>query len=448
MSETALPGLSIAIIKEDEIVYARGFGQRDVENGLPTSPDTMYSAASVTKSFTALAILQLVEQAKLTLDDDISEYLDFNIKPKGQNILIKHLLSHSSGIPSLGYAEALINHVNGLGGKALPIAGPKDIMTFASGASDWVETKPGERWFYFNEGYAMLGQIIEEVSGLAYNDYIRQNILEPLDMNRSYFAKKEIDALDDVAVPYNVRLGQIPEPGHYLYRSIRSEGGLITSVVDLAKYIAMYLSGGKGIISKASLKQMKAPRVAMPWLSRPELFSNNNKAKAVAHYGYGLILEDFYGEKLVGHSGHVGVATAQISFLPKQNLGVAILANGGGYATSQFAKTALASYLEKDISKLTFMATDNSLSNLTGRYQAYKGTINAKVIKHADFLKLFIGQGENAEEQILVPKTLGKDKSRFFTLLNGVSLDVEFYNRNGNIEFIFERYKFKRIGPI
>lgn len=448
MSETGLPGLSIAIIKGNDIVYARGFGQRDLSSGLAATPDTVYSIASVTKSFTALAILQLAEQAKLTLDDDIRDYLDFKIQPKGQKIQIKHLLSHSSGIPSLSYAEALITYVNNMGGKPLAISGPKDIMTFATDIDAWVETKPGKRWFYFNAGYAMLGQIVEDISGQDYNDYIYENILEPLEMKRSFFAKKDVDILDDVATPYNIFPNKSPEAGNYLYRSIRSEGGLITSVTDLAKYISMYLMGGKGIISKISLKEMWEPRIAMPWYSSPKLLALRAKAKPVADYCYGLIKENFYGENLIGHSGNVGVATAQISFLPEKGVGVAILTNGSGYATSQFAKVALANYLKKDISKLPFMHTETSLNKLTGNYETYKGTMQASIIKHADFLKLLIHYGEQSEEHILVPERLTKLKSEFFTLRDGNKLAISFFNKNKTIEFIYEQYKFKRLGPL
>jgi len=447
MSLTGLPGLSIAIVEGDKVVYARGFGQRNIDSGLPATPGTVYSCGSVTKSFTALAILQLAEQNKLSLDDDISKYLDFHVKPKGKDILIKHLLSHSSGIPSLAYAEALIGYANGMGGKTLPISGPKDILAFAADTADWVEASPGERWFYFNEGYAMLGQIIEDVSGQSYNDYIAKNILKPLGMQRSVFEKKDVEAMDDVAVPYNVRPGLLPVEGRYLYRSIRSEGGLITSVLDLAKYISMFLSGGKGIVSKPSLNEMFLARVNMPWINNRQLFAIDTEPKPAAQYAYGLIRENFFGETLISHGGSVGVATAQIAFLPKAKLGVAILTNGSGYATSQFAKVALASYLKKDISKLSFLRLEDSLMPLTGRYESYKGTMQASVVREADFLKLVFHYGEQKEKYILVPESLEKDEKMFFTLQYGQKMPVSFKGRDGKIELIFERYKLKRIGP-
>ncbi|MCA9838846.1 MAG: serine hydrolase [Trueperaceae bacterium] len=447
LSATGLPGLSLALVKNGEVVYARGFGQRDVSYGLAATPETLYSVGSVTKSFTALAIMQLAEAGKLELDDPITKYLPYTVKPKGEAICIKHLLSHSTGIPALAYAEAILRHASGVGGKALPIAGPDDIMTFAADAESWVETAPGERWFYFNEGYAMLGQIIEQASGEAYNDYIRAHILDPLGMKRSFYSKTEVEADGDLAVPYTVIPNKDPKPGRYLYRSIRSEGGLISNVLDLSQYIMMYLEGGKGLLSAAGIKEMWEARVAMPWQSNPSLFGDTGNSEPDTHYGYGLSTEQFFGETFVGHGGSVGVATAHMAFLPQSNAGVALLTNGSGYPTGYFAKVALATLLEKDIKALPFLRTETHLIPLTGTYESYKGTMTATVSKNADFLTFEIHDQAAPQKVILVPELLEKDEQNFFTLAGGRRLPVSFYRRNGTVELIFERYKFKRVGP-
>lgn len=108
MCETRLPSLSIAAIKGNEIIYSKAFGFKDVAQGLAATPATLYGIGSVTKSFTALAIMQLFEQGKLSLDDPIDKYMSFPIKPKGETIRITHFLSHTSGIPALAHAEATI----------------------------------------------------------------------------------------------------------------------------------------------------------------------------------------------------------------------------------------------------------------------------------------------------------------------------------------------------
>src|SRR3954468_5126553 len=165
IAATRLPGLSIALVQGDETVYSRGFGQRDIRRGLPATPDTLFGAASITKSFIAIAILQLVEKGRLKLSDPVDEIVPCPIKSTDGPVTIEHLLTHTAGTPALGYIEAVLRHAHQIGGCALPIAGPADAITFAQGSEAWAETKAGERWFYLNEGYVLLGEIVALLSG-------------------------------------------------------------------------------------------------------------------------------------------------------------------------------------------------------------------------------------------------------------------------------------------
>src|SRR5574341_2377569 len=113
MSETRLPGLSAALVQDGRMIWARGFGFRDVDRGLPSTPRTLYGIASVTKSFTCLAIMQLAEEGELAVDDPVDKYLDFQIEPGGHKVLLHHLMSHTSGIAALAYAERLIGGITG-----------------------------------------------------------------------------------------------------------------------------------------------------------------------------------------------------------------------------------------------------------------------------------------------------------------------------------------------
>ena len=148
ISETRIPGLSIAVVKDNEIIYKNGFGYRDLKRAEPTTPRTLFGIGSVTKSFTALAILKLVEEDKISLDDSIEQYVPLKIRPFGEEITIHHLLTHSSGIPALAYAEAFIRSFLGIDHCWLPICKPEDVITFMSDAQEWVEAKPGEKFFY------------------------------------------------------------------------------------------------------------------------------------------------------------------------------------------------------------------------------------------------------------------------------------------------------------
>jgi CubicO group peptidase (beta-lactamase class C family) len=445
MTQSRLPGLSIALVRDQSIVYERGFGQRDVRRGLPATPNTLYCIGSVTKSFTALATLQLVEEGLLELDAPVDAYLPFPVKPKGEQVLVRHLLTHATGIPALAYSEAVIRHANDTGGRALPIAGPEDVLTFMQDAAEWVETRPGERWFYFNEGYALLGLLIQRLSGMPYHVYIFERILEPLGMTRSYFRPEDFEHEQDVAVPYVLPWDGQPEPGRYVYRTIRSEGGLISSVRDLTRYLRVFMEGGAGVVSKASLEAMTQPRVPLPHKVVPELFGLQASEHAAAHYGYGLGTQpDFYGQTLVEHGGSVLVATAHLAFLPEAGLGVAVLANGSGYPMGQIAQVALALMLERDPNELPFLRIERALEGLSGPYETYKGTMQAAVARHGDFLTLTFHDRAQPQVVTLVPERLAGDELTFFTLSGGRRLEVIFRRSERSVELLYERYKLKK----
>jgi CubicO group peptidase (beta-lactamase class C family) len=249
MRRTRLPGVSLALVRGDEVVYARGFGFRDLEKRLPATPATAYGIGSITKSFTALGILQLVEEGKLSLEDAVEKFLPLKIRPFGEPIRVWHLLSHTAGIPALAYAEAELRWEQGTGGKPLALATVEDFVAWLNGAADWVEARPGERWLYLNEGYILLGGIIEKLSGLSYAEYVRKKILEPLGMRNTGFLGEEVPEL---ATPYVVPQEGQPHPGKIRPIPIGSDGALVSTVLDLAKYLGMWLRRGAPLLSEKS----------------------------------------------------------------------------------------------------------------------------------------------------------------------------------------------------
>ena len=439
MSKTKLPGLSIAIVKDDEVIYSRGFGFRDVENGLHATPNTIYGIGSVTKSFTCLAIMQLVEKGLLSLEDPIYKYVDVSIKPFNEEIKVWHLMTHSSGIPALAYAEALIRSIVGDDATWVPIASPEDIISFIKGAENWVESRPGERFFYLNEGYVVLGKIIEKVSGKRYVDYVKEKILVPLEMNRSYFLKEELDKDPEVAKPYVITKDGKRIKSTYPY-GITADGGLFSNVLDLTHYILMYLNRGtyrdKEILSKGSIEEMEKGRIDVPFR-----FVGGEK------YGYGwLIVPDFLGYKLVCHSGSILVSTAYVGYIPEVKIGVALLSNGSGYPLSYIGMYALALALGKDPEReLPFIRNDRILDKLTGTYETYRGTVKARVVRRGDMLYIEMGGKYTATSVPLVPKELSEDVAHFIVPRLTGPLEVEFRVKDHEIILIYERYKFKKL---
>ncbi len=455
MGQTRLPGVSLALLAGDDVVHQRGYGFRDLKDGLPATPETLYAIGSVTKSFTCLALMQLQEQGKLSVDDPIDRHIPLGVQPFGRPIRLWHLMTHTSGIPALAYAEAVLSREHGSTEKWLPIAGVDDLLTFMSGAEGWVETCPGERWFYLNEGYVLLGEIIERVSGLSYPDYLRRHILQPLGMGRSTFDRAAVEADADVATPHLITSEGEALPSHYSFGRILADGGLISSVPDLIRYLRMFLLGGRSpsgsgrIAADASIQAMMEDRVRLPatgWLEsagRPALLHQPGS------YGYGLhAYPDFFGHRLVGHGGSVGVATAYMGFIPSRDVAVAVLANGAGYAAGQLGMVALAALLGEDPEHLPFLRIERLLDGLAGVYETFKGTMQITFRRKGDLLQAEFRDKHHQENVPLIPEVLEGDAPRFFILAAGRRSTVEFHRKDGAVEVLYERYKLRRIGPV
>jgi CubicO group peptidase (beta-lactamase class C family) len=442
MSKTHLPGVSVAVVKEGEVIYSRGFGSKDLEYGLRATPNTLYGIGSVTKSFTALSIMQLVEERRLSLNDPVSKYIPLELKSKEEPVEIWHLLNHASGIPALAYAEAFLRYITGSDNNWIPIASREDIFTFMKEADQWALTKPGKRYFYLNEGYLILGYIVEKISGMSYEEYVKNRIFEPLQMSRSFFKKEEVQADTDVATPYIITRDDECKKSTYAYGPISSDGGLISNVLDLTHYIIMYLNRGRyngnTLLSSELIEEMEKPRIKLPL----QIFGEEA-------YGYGLsIIPNFLGNKLVGHGGAVLVATAYIGYIPEKKIGIALLANGSGYRLAHMGFYGLALLLGKNPENLPFIKIERVFDLLTGFYETYKGTMKAQVVSKDNIL--YIESKDKYRDMVipLIPEDIEGEVKTFYTFQNGGKLPVEFTVKGDKVEIIYERYRLKKVGNL
>ena len=442
MSRTKLPGLSAAAVDRDGVIWSRGFGFRDVKEGLPATPNTVYGIGSITKSFTAVALLQLQEEGKLSLDDSIGKFLPLELEVKGEPVRIWHLLTHSSGIPALAYAECFIRSVTGAASAWVPTATADDIVTFMAGAGEWALESPGNRWFYLNEGYALLGKVIEAASGLDYREYVRRRILEPLGLESACFLE-ELENSPEPAAPYVITSEGARERSFVPKGPIAADGGLAMDVLDLSRYARMYLSRGElegaRILSPESVAEMEEARVPVPYQGP---FGEEG-------YGLGLwIIPDFLGRKVIGHGGSVLVYTAHMAYIPEEGIGIALLANASGPRLAQLALYGLALMLGADPEALPFVAHERALEELAGVYEAFRGTMRVEVRPLGEMLA--ISMKDRYSEQLipLVPQDLSGEVKRFFTLQNGRRLPVEFLVDEEGVRLVYERYCFRRVGPL
>lgn len=439
MSKTKLPSLVISLVRNNEIFYSRAFGFRDYENFTPANIDTIYGIGSITKSFTAISVMSLVEEGKISLEDPIDKYISLDLRPMGERIRIWHLLTHTSGIPALAYAEAYIRSAVGEEiGTWLPIASYDDMITFLRGADEWAVARPGEKYFYLNEGYVLLGMIVEKVSGVKYEEYVRRKILAPLGMNRTYFYKSEVEKDPNVAVPYVVDRDGVLRRSVFPF-GITSDGGLLSNARDLSRYIMMLINRGRlndvEIISRSSVEEMEKIRIETPG----GYFEREG-------YGFGLrITPNFFGRKLVGHGGSVLVYTAYIGYVESEKLGVVVLTNTTGYTPSFIGQYALTLALDRDPEReLPFIRYDRVLDRLAGEYETYRSTMRARVERRGSLLYLVMRGRYIVWDLPLVPERFEDREYLFYVPSLGARIPVIFAEKNNTIEMIYERYKFIR----
>lgn len=437
MSAMNTAGVSMALIQGEEIIWSRGFGFRSVEERLPATPETVYDVASVTKSFTAAAILLLAEQGKLNLSDPVAKFIpDFTINPFGEIITIEHLLTHSSGIPGLGVSERMVGAVKGTRNDLMPIVDFEDYLLFIQDADQWVVARPGERYLYSNTGYVLLGYIIQQCSGVPFKDFMKSNIFEPLGMLRSYLTKKEVEADHDVATLHGIVDGRrIPMP--YPFGSTPSHSGLITSVNDLARFIIMFNQQGeyrgRRVMAAETVEAILTPRIQID-------------SSGEMSYGYGMdLIPNFFGYKLAGHGGWIDISTSYMGFIPEKQLGVAVLVNGAGYIPNFMGMVGLAMLLGEDPEELPFIKRDRMLDELAGTYYTFRDTIPAKVKRMGAFLVLEL-QIENYRTITvpLVPDTMTETHRSFYTMLLTRRKEMEFIMKDGQVEMHYDRWLFRK----
>ncbi len=436
LSETKLPSVACSIIEDGKVVHSRGFGYKDISAALPATEHTLYGVGSITKTFVALSIAKLVETGKMDFHDPVTKFLP--LRPKAfKDVEVHHLLSHTSGIPGLGSLEVLLFAAFGEYHHWLPISSLGDMESFVNDVDDWVEAKPGEKLFYLNEGYVLLGEIITKVSGRHWMKYVTDEILVPLKMKRTFLEKAEIGSDSDVAIPYLIR-GTKVTPISVPYGN-GAAGGIVSNASDLSNYVTMFINGGefegKRVVGKETLAKMEQPYGKWPI----ENYGGDS-------YGYGLqVIPDFFGHKIIGHGGSVEVYTAEMKYARDMKAGVILLSNGTGYRMGRLAMSAMAMLAGRDPEEIRGVRLDNLLKKLEGEYRAYRETIFAEVKINGSFLML---SGEDiGKDIVLIPDGEEKGLAHFYTLSGGARMDVTFrFNQHG-VELLYERYRYRRTGP-
>lgn len=317
MAKQHTPGLALLISRNGEIVRAEGYGLANVELRVPVKPETIFQSGSVGKQFTATAVMMLVEEGKVSLEDPLTKY--FPEAPVAwKQVTVRELLSHTGGFTDYpkdfdmrkDYSESdLIKII-----EAIPLA-----------------FTPGTKWLYSNMGYVTLGVLIHKVTGKFYGDFLQERIFQPLDM-RTTRIMSEADIIPNRAAGYRLVKGELKNQEWVSPKlNTTADGSLYFSILDLAKWdAALY---GEKLLKRASLEQMWA------------VAKLSNGKPNPGRYGFGWVIQDKGGHRMVEHDGAWQGFQTHISRYLDDKLTVVVLTNLDAANPEEIAHGVAAMYL-------------------------------------------------------------------------------------------------------
>ncbi len=318
MERQKIPGVSLAVIKDGKPLIVKGYGLANIEHNVPVKPETIFQSGSVGKQFTAFAVMLLVEEGKIALDDKIGKYLG-DVPPGWTDVTVRHLLTHTGGFtdypPKFDYRRDYTEDDLFKMIKETPLA-------FA----------PGEKWQYSNLGYVTLGIIVRKASGKFYGDLLTERVFKPLGMSTARVIS-EHDIVPNRAAGYELRNGELKNQ-EWVSPTLNTtaDGALYLSLTDMIKWEDA-LAGGK-LLSKQGFEQM--------W-SRVKL--KNGKEHP---YGFGWMIRTVNGHKVIEHGGAWQGFKSMIARYPDNKLTIIAFANSADMNPSSFA-TRIAEMLDPSL---------------------------------------------------------------------------------------------------
>jgi beta-lactamase class C len=319
-----VPGFAVVVVKDNEIIYLKGIGKRNIKEKAEVDENTIFQIGSLTKSFTSVASAHLVSEKRLDWDDKVIQYdPEFKLADDQhtQNLTISHILSHRSGLPAHA-GDALIQS-----GKYY-----KDVI---GTLDDFQKLSPlGTHYSYQNVLLCLLDPIIDNVVDHDWRDFFQSRIFGPLEMKRTSFGVDALQEADNVASSHvATKKGMSTRPWSRFGERIALAGGINTTARDMANYLKFHINEGeykdRKLLPQAIYKQLGAKHEAdnIKQLQRKRRISYPTSRVKNVDYGYGLYLYDWAGEDVIGHSGMVSGQNAIFAVLPKQKIGIAILNN-------------------------------------------------------------------------------------------------------------------------
>ena len=391
MARFDVPGMAVAIVENDKVIFAKGFGVTHINTGNKVNKDTLFGIASNTKAFTSAALAKLVDEGKLSWDDKVIDHLpEFQLYDAyvTREMRIRDLLSHRSGL-GLGQGDLMIwpstdKSVDDI------LAGLKYLKPASSFRSQYA---------YNNLMFVTAGEVVARVSGMSWNDYIEKNMLQPLNMTHSRAGFSRIPSSNK-----NWATGHIPMDNqlhpffvNYL-EDFRGAGAIASSASDMSQWLRTQLAGGtmpngEQLFSEKQQAQMWHPHItAMASKSAFEAYHQQFRG-----YGLGWSIEDYHGFKKLGHGGGILGMVSQVTLLPEKKLGIVILSNQQAFgALAAVTHEVLEDALEledkdwvEDLAKKHFESKEKAYANAKpaapADYQPQLPNINYTGTLHDDW---------------------------------------------------------------
>jgi CubicO group peptidase (beta-lactamase class C family) len=315
-----LAGASIAVVRGKDTLVLKGYGMADLEHDVPTPPNASYEIGSVTKQFTAVAVMQLVEQGKVDLDADVTTYLP-GYNTQGHRIPVRRLLDHTSGIK--GATE--IPEFRSISQSDVP----RDSLVKVFSAKP-LDFAPGDQETYNNSAYMLAGMIVEKVSGMPYQEYVQKHLFEPAGMSRSYYCSEKTIRKNH-AHGYDTDATGLVNKGFVNHKWPWAAGSLCSTAGDLVAW-NQALHTSERLMKRATYRELVAPSAL------------NDGFKI--RYAKGFALVDIAGRKAISHGGDINGFASFAAYLPDDDLTIVALFNSQGPArpdqiTAEIAKIVL-----------------------------------------------------------------------------------------------------------
>jgi CubicO group peptidase (beta-lactamase class C family) len=316
MAEWKVPGMAVSIVKDGKVIFAEGFGFRDVKQNLKVTPHTLFAIGSCTKAFTATAVGILADEGNVDWDKPVRTYLPaFKLQDvvASERMTPRDLLSHRSGLPR----HDLVWYGAAYSRKEL-----FDRLQYLEPNRDFRAV-----WQYQNLMFMTAGYLVGEAAGTTWEGFIRTRILEPLDMKETNFSVNDSQKAADFALPYREKEDQVEQIPFRNLDAIGPAGSVNSNVIDMANWMLLNLNKGKfkdkQVISEGALAQVHSPQMVMP---NPIQYDEI----LYASYGMGWMIAPYRGHLLLQHGGGIDGFTALVAFMPRDNIGAVILTNMNG----------------------------------------------------------------------------------------------------------------------